>query len=91
MLAKSISSVKHQQQQLFKQARHAFSAGNNNFGKFILLFLVATPAHQRIAYAEEISKHRQKLPLYDLEPRTENSWIAPNATLSKSIIESRHD
>jgi carbonic anhydrase/acetyltransferase-like protein (isoleucine patch superfamily) len=24
-----------------------------------------------------------KLPLYDLEPRTENSWIAPNATLSK--------
>jgi hypothetical protein len=22
-----------------------------------------------------------KLPLYDLEPRTENAWIAPNATL----------
>ena len=26
-----------------------------------------------------------KLPLYDLEPRTENSWIAPSATLGKSI------
>ena len=37
----------------------------------------------RVAYLEEISKHRMKLPLYDLEPRTENAWIAPNATLSK--------
>lgn len=26
-------------------------------------------------------KHRMKLPLYDLEPRTEQNWIAPNATL----------
>jgi hypothetical protein len=32
---------------------------------------------------EETTKHRMKVPLYDLEPRTENSWIAPNATLSK--------
>ena len=45
--------------------------------------MIATPAHQRVAYVDEISKHRNKLPLYDLEPRTENSWIAPNATISK--------
>ena len=43
----------------------------------------ATPAHQRVGYVEEHSKHRMKLPLYDLDPRTENSWIAPSATLSK--------
>ena len=30
---------------------------------------------------EEHSKHRMKLPLYDLEPRTENNWIAPSATI----------
>jgi len=30
---------------------------------------------------EEVSKHRMKLPLYDLEPRTEQNWIAPNATV----------
>ena len=26
-------------------------------------------------------KHRMKLPLYDIEPRTENNWIAPRATI----------
>ena len=30
---------------------------------------------------EEHSKHRMKLSLYDLEPRTENNWIAPSATV----------
>ena len=35
----------------------------------------------RVAYVEEISKHRMKLPMYDLEPRNENCWIAPNATI----------
>ena len=39
----------------------------------------------KIAYVEELSKHRFKLPLYDLYPRSENAWIAPNATVSKSI------
>lgn len=35
---------------------------------------------------EETTKHRMRLPLYDLEPRTENCWIAPNATLGKFNI-----
>jgi hypothetical protein len=26
-----------------------------------------------------------KLPLYDLDPRTENAYIAPNATLSNYL------
>ena len=30
---------------------------------------------------EDYSKHRMKLPLYDIEPRTENNWIAPSATI----------
>jgi hypothetical protein len=31
---------------------------------------------------EEISRHRQKLPLYDSVPETQDAWIAPNAALS---------
>jgi hypothetical protein len=46
---------------------------------------IAGETKPQLAYTEEISKHRQKLPLYDLEPRTENCWIAPNATLGKLI------
>ena len=30
---------------------------------------------------EEHSKHRMKLPLYDIVPKTENNWIAPSATV----------
>lgn len=37
----------------------------------------------KIAYVEDQSKHRMKLQLYDLYPRSENAWIAPNATVSK--------
>ena len=36
---------------------------------------------QRLAIVNEESKHRHKLPLYDLHPKTENNWIAPNATV----------
>ena len=48
----------------------------------ILKFTGQTDSLPRVAYVEEISKHRMKLPLYDLEPRNENCWIAPNATIS---------
>jgi len=37
----------------------------------------------KIAYQEEVTKHRSKLPLYDLEPISENAWIAPNSTIGK--------
>lgn len=54
---------------------------------YCLTLFIATPAHQRVAYGnEELSKHRMKLPLYDIAPKTENSWIAPNATVSKCLI-----
>ena len=42
-----------------------------------------TAAFSNLNMANEESKHRQLLPLYDLEPRTENNWVAPNATLGK--------
>jgi hypothetical protein len=35
----------------------------------------------QVQAVEEHSKHRMKLGLYDIEPRTENNWIAPNATV----------
>jgi hypothetical protein len=47
-----------------------------------LLSLANDNITPKIAYQDEISKHRMKLPLYDLYPRTENNWIAPNATIS---------
>ena len=31
--------------------------------------------------SEEETRHRVKLPLYDLFPRIENCWIAPNSTV----------
>lgn len=37
-----------------------------------------------LAMASEESKHRAKLPLYDLEPKIEACWVAPNATIGKS-------
>jgi hypothetical protein len=42
---------------------------------------IASASKPRVAYLEDVTKHRHKLALYDLEPRTENAWIAPNATL----------
>jgi hypothetical protein len=76
MLTKSVASAIRQ---LTPYAKTTFSAGKLISG----IKCIATPAHQRVGYVEEVSKHRMKVPLYDLEPRTENSWIAPNATLSK--------
>lgn len=49
--------------------------------KYNNLNTIAGDVTPKLAYMEEISKHRHKLPLYDLDPRTENAWIAPNATL----------
>ena len=39
------------------------------------------PFSTRLTMANETSKHRAKLPLYDLEPKIENAWVAPNATV----------
>ena len=36
-----------------------------------------------LTMATEESKHRMKLPLYDLSPYIENCWIAPNSTIGK--------
>ena len=43
-----------------------------------------------IAYMQESSRHRQKMPLYDSIPQTsEESWIAPNASLIGDVLISR--
>ena len=39
-----------------------------------------------IEYQEKLSKHRFKLPLYDLVPKTEAAWIAPNCTLVGEVL-----
>lgn len=37
-----------------------------------------------LTMTEEETKHRMTLPLYDLVPRIDNCWIAPNSTVGKS-------
>ena len=39
------------------------------------------PFSTSLTYENEESMHRAKLPLYDLEPKLENAWVAPNATI----------
>ena len=36
-----------------------------------------------LTMANEESKHRMKLPLYDIEPMVENCWVAPNSTIGR--------
>ena len=48
-------------------------------------------AKPQLTMVEEESKHRMKLPLYDLYPRLDNIWVAPNSTVGKSwIMEGLH-
>ena len=44
----------------------------------------------QLTMAEEETKHRMKLPLYDLNPRVENCWVAPNSTIGKSLDNTIH-
>ena len=45
----------------------------------------------QISMMGEETKHRVKLPLYDLMPRIENCWVAPNSTVGKySILRLTH-
>jgi hypothetical protein len=39
------------------------------------------PFSTRLSLIDEESKHRVKLPMYDLEPKIEHAWVAPNATV----------
>lgn len=42
-----------------------------------------------VAYMQDSSRHRQKMPLYDAIPKTEEAWVAPNASLIGDVIVSR--
>jgi len=52
-------------------------------GKFATDFGDSPAEKATLTMATEESKHRMKLPLYDIEPEIENTWIAPNATISR--------
>lgn len=43
-----------------------------------------------IAYMQELSRHRQTMPLYDVQPHIDNAWIAPNASLIGEVIVSKY-
>lgn len=44
---------------------------------------------QDIAYLQDSSRHRQRMPLYDAIPKVDDAWVAPNATLVGEVIVSK--
>ena len=42
-----------------------------------------------VAYLQETSRHRQRMPLYDAVPVVEDAWVAPNASLIGDVVVSR--
>ena len=42
-----------------------------------------------IAYLQESSRHRQRMPLYDAVPQVSDAWIAPNASLIGDVMVSK--
>lgn len=43
-----------------------------------------------VAYLQELSRHRQVMPLYDVVAKIDNAWIAPNASLVGEVIVSKY-
>ena len=48
--------------------------------------LANTYLSEGISYADELSRHRTHLPLYDLYPFSENNYIAPSSTLVGEVL-----
>lgn len=42
-----------------------------------------------VAYMQESSRHRQMMPLYDAIPKSEDAWVAPNASLIGDVMVSK--
>ena len=53
------------------------------------LSIGVAPAAPPLSYSEEITKHRSKIQLYDLEPRSNNAFIAPSATVVGEVFMDR--
>jgi hypothetical protein len=45
----------------------------------------SSAAFSQLTMAGEESKHRIKVPMYDLEPQTDNCFVAPNSTIGKYL------
>lgn len=43
-----------------------------------------------VAYMQELSRHRQVMPLYDVVSTIDNAWVAPNASLIGEVIVSKY-
>ncbi len=55
----------------------------------INLVQAQTNKFSSLSMADEESKHRMKLSLYDLNPYIENCWIAPNSTVVGEVVMKR--
>jgi carbonic anhydrase/acetyltransferase-like protein (isoleucine patch superfamily) len=43
-----------------------------------------------VAYMQELSRHRQTMSLYDVQPAVDDAWVAPNASLIGEVIVSKY-
>lgn len=43
-----------------------------------------------IGYMQELSRHRQVMPLYDVAAHIDDAWIAPNASLIGEVVVSKY-
>lgn len=43
-----------------------------------------------VAYMQELSRHRQQMPLYDVQPHVDDAWVAQNASLVGEVIVSKY-
>ena len=66
--------------QIIRQVRPAWAS--------LRMFSSSQPLknYEPVENIEKYSKHRMKLPIYDLKPRTSNNWIAPSATVIGEVM-----
>jgi carbonic anhydrase/acetyltransferase-like protein (isoleucine patch superfamily) len=43
-----------------------------------------------VAHMQELSRHRQIMPLYDIAPTVDQAWVAPNASLIGEVLVSKY-
>jgi len=43
-----------------------------------------------IGFMQDLSRHRQVMPLYDVAPTIDNAWVAPNASLIGEVVVSKY-
>jgi carbonic anhydrase/acetyltransferase-like protein (isoleucine patch superfamily) len=77
LFSKVASRVNHNVGRVFREAGLAM----DRFGSRL---------ENDIAYTQDLSRHKQTMSLYDVQPTIDDAWVAPNATLVGEVIVSKY-